>query len=82
LLKNSIRQTKAGLRAGEIANLTGDMVVGSTGEVGSVLELRDNAASSRRIPLHPDVRAALVGWHLGSCRPGDYVPVRVLNDGR
>ena len=53
---------KAGLRAGEIANLTWDMVVGSTGEVGSVIELRDHAAkkgSGRLIPLHPVLREAL-----------------------
>src|ERR1700683_4650902 len=31
---------KAGLRAGEIAKLTWDMVVGPTGEIGSVIELR------------------------------------------
>jgi integrase len=30
---------KAGLRAGEIAKLTWDMVVGPTGEIGSVIEL-------------------------------------------
>ena len=35
---------KAGLRAGEIANLTWDMVLGPHGEVGSVIELRDGAA--------------------------------------
>ncbi len=36
--------TKAGLRAGEIANLTWDMLADSTGQVGTVLELRDAAA--------------------------------------
>ena len=35
---------KAGLRANEIANLTWDMVVGPTGEISGVLELRDHAA--------------------------------------
>src|ERR1700730_557734 len=57
---------KAGLRAGEIANLTWDMVVDPTGEIGRVLELHDLVAknkSGRRIPLHPDLRAALVCWH-------------------
>ena len=55
--------TKAGLRAGEIANLTWEMVVGPTGDVGAVLELHDRAAkkkSGRRIPIHPDLRAALI----------------------
>src|ERR1700674_2625011 len=54
---------KAGLRAGEIANLTWDMVLTPTGEVGSVIELRDHAAkngSGRRIPLHPQLRQALM----------------------
>jgi integrase len=57
---------KAGLRAGEISNLTWDMVVGPAGDVASVLELRDDAAKNntgRRIPLHPDLRAALIVWH-------------------
>jgi integrase len=56
---------KAGLRAGEIAQLTWDMVLGPTGEVGMAIELRDHAAkkrSGRRIPLHPDLRTALIEW--------------------
>jgi integrase len=56
---------KAGLRAGEIAKLTWDMVVDPAGEIGSVIELHDHAAknrSGRRIPLHPDLRAALIAW--------------------
>src|SRR5580692_13032382 len=56
---------KAGLRAGEIANLTWEMVVGPTGEIGSVIELRDCAAkknSGRRIPMHPTPRTALAAW--------------------
>ena len=32
---------KAGLRAGEIANLTWDMVLDPTGEIGPVIELRE-----------------------------------------
>jgi integrase len=57
---------KAGMRAGEIANLTWDMVLDPTGEVGTLIELRDHAAKKmggRRIPLHPDLRAALVALH-------------------
>ena len=56
---------KAGLRAGEIANLTWDMVVGPTGEIGHVIELRDCAAkkkSGRLIPIHPSLRTALAAW--------------------
>jgi integrase len=54
---------KAGLRAGEIANLTWPMVVEPTGEIGRSLELQDRAAkkgSGRVIPIHPELYAALV----------------------
>jgi integrase len=53
---------KAGLRSGEIANLTWDMVLDPTGDIGSVIELRDIAAkngSGRLISVHPDLRQAL-----------------------
>src|SRR5262249_22451858 len=62
---------KAGLRAGEIANLTWHMVVGPTGAVGQAVELHDSAAkngSGRRIPLHPDLRYALMD--LRGAEPG------------
>jgi integrase len=70
--RNSIRNrvivllsAKAGLRAGEIANLTWDMILDPTGAIGRVLELRDHAAkkrSGRLIPLHKDLRDALMSW--------------------
>jgi integrase len=50
---------KAGLRAGEIANLTWDMVVDPTGDVSSVIELRDIAAKNG---MHPDLRQALAAY--------------------
>jgi integrase len=56
---------KAGLRAGEIAKLTWDMVLDPTGEIGDVIELRDCAAkknSGRLIPINPTLRAALTAW--------------------
>ena len=56
---------QGGLRTAEIANLTWDMVIGPAGEVGTLLELHDYAAkkrSGRRIPIHPDLRAALIAW--------------------
>jgi integrase len=56
---------KAGLRAGEIANLTWDMILEPNGAIGTVLELRDHAAkkrSGRLIPLHKDLRNALASW--------------------
>ena len=66
---------KAGLRAGEIANLTWDMVVDATGQLSGLLELRDNAAkkgSGRSIPVHPDLAAALAAWRQVA-PPPDYV---------
>ena len=56
---------KAGLRAGEIAGLTWDMVLGANGHLADSIELRDQAAkkrSGRRIPLHPELRQALLAW--------------------
>ena len=53
---------KAGLRAGEIANLTWDMVLGPTGLISGSIELHDTAAkrgSGRMIPIHPDLGSAL-----------------------
>jgi integrase len=82
---------KAGLRAGEIAKLTWDMVVGPTGEIGAVIELRDCAAkkkSGRLIPIHPSLRAALAAWRkltpgtgpvIRSERGGPMTPVSIVN---
>jgi len=56
---------KAGLRAGEIANLTWDMVVDGSGQISGLIELHDDAAkkgSGRLIPIHPDLRHALISW--------------------
>jgi integrase/recombinase XerD len=53
---------RAGLRAGEIAKLTWDMVLGPTGDIGSIIELRDHAAkmrSGRLIPIHVGLRDGL-----------------------
>jgi integrase len=58
---------KAGLRAGEIAGLTWDMVLDPTGEVGQGIELHDCVAkknSGRRIPIHPALQTALTSWSL------------------
>jgi integrase/recombinase XerD len=60
---------KAGLRAGEIAALTWDMVVNPQGQVGTVIELHDSAAKNRGgrlIPIHPDLRKALTAWRKAS----------------
>ena len=53
---------KAGLRAGEIAQLTWPMVIDASGEISATIELQDVIAkkgSGRQIPLHQDLRAAL-----------------------
>jgi integrase/recombinase XerD len=53
---------KAGLRAGEIANLTWEMVLDASGQIGCVLELHDRAAkkgNGRVIPIHPELRDVL-----------------------
>ena len=67
---------KAGLRAGEIANLNWDMVLAPTGDLGSVIELRDIAAkngSGRLIPVHPDLRHALAAYRRLSTGSGPVV---------
>ncbi|WP_298261668.1 site-specific integrase [Bradyrhizobium sp.] len=54
---------KAGLRAAEIAKLTWDMILDPSGEVGSTIELHDKVAKKgggRSVPLHTDLRQALV----------------------
>jgi integrase len=60
---------KAGLRAGEIAGLTWDMVLDASGEISKAIELRDHAAkkgSGRLIPMHPDLVDALSVWRQAS----------------
>lgn len=67
---------KAGLRAGEIAKLTWDMVLGPGGEISDVLELRDHAAKKgggRLIPLHADLQDALSAAKLSSRSNGPVV---------
>jgi integrase len=67
-LRNTVMvllSAKAGLRAGEIANLTWDMVVDANGQINGVIELTDTAAkkrSGRTIPVHPELVAALAAW--------------------
>src|SRR3954447_4240198 len=54
---------KAGLRAGEIAKLTWSMLLDADGRIGHRIELHDSAAkkrSGRIIPLHPELRRALL----------------------
>jgi integrase/recombinase XerD len=84
---------KAGLRAAEIANLTWDMLVDPAGDLATALELRDIVAknrSGRVIPIHPDLRDALMelfaaqsqGGHgpaIRSERGGPMTPVSIVS---
>ncbi|HEY5073839.1 MAG TPA: site-specific integrase [Pyrinomonadaceae bacterium] len=82
---------KAGLRAGEIANLTWPMVLDPGSDIGPVIELRDHAAkkkSSRLIAMHPDLRDALAAWADATVTAGPVVrsergrpmtPVSIVN---
>src|SRR3984893_1916502 len=81
---------KAGLRAGEIANLTWGMVLDATGQISGIIELADTAAkkcSGRSIPIHPDLAVALTAWRqvappsqyvIASERRGRARPVTIL----
>jgi integrase/recombinase XerD len=81
---------KAGLRAGEIANLTWEMVLRPDGYLNIVIELRDWAAkkgSGRSIPIHPAVGEALeiladesqlVGPVILSERGGPMTPLSIV----
>ncbi len=64
---------KAGLRAGEIANLTWPMVLDANGQVGKTIELHDWAAkkgSGRSIPIHPILAKAIDALAAQSSRDG------------
>lgn len=86
-----ILSVKAGLRAGEIANLTWDMVLQPDGDIAPAIELEDWAAkkgSGRRIPIHPGLRIALMEWRrlsktdneiISSERGRPMTPVSIVN---
>src|SRR5438874_1941055 len=57
---------KAGLRAHEIASITWGMVTDAEGEISDAIALENRAAkgnSGRQIPMHPDLRMALIALH-------------------
>jgi integrase/recombinase XerD len=57
---------KAGLRAKEVASVTWGMLMDSEGEIAGLISLENRAAkgkSGRVIPIHPDLKAALVALH-------------------
>ena len=81
---------KAGLRAGEIAKLTWQMLLDAGGDVGAALELRDaivKYGNGRLIPIHADLRHAFlelrqhsdgVGPVIRSERGGAMCPVSIV----
>jgi integrase len=83
--------TKAGLRAAEIANLTWEMVITPSAEIGPAIELHDRAAKKsggRLIPIHPELRDTLSDWRRQSEAAGPVVrsqrgrpmtPVSIVN---
>jgi len=67
---------QAGLRACEVARLTWAMVTDARGAVGLTIELPARAAKKgggRRIPLHPQLRKALIALRGGSSGAGPVV---------
>jgi integrase len=82
---------KAGLRASEIAKLDWSMVLDARGKVADSLSIPDAIAKKRggrRIPLHPDLRRALVllkrsamleGPVIRSVRGGRMRPTSLVN---
>jgi integrase/recombinase XerD len=82
---------KAGLRACEIARLDWSMVLDARGQVGNFIEVRDaieKMRGGRRVPLHGDLRRALVrlksrelasGPVVRSARGGPMQPNSIVN---
>jgi integrase/recombinase XerC len=58
---------KAGLKAKEIAGVTWAMVADAKGQIADVIALENKAskgkAGGRHIPMHPDLKAALIALH-------------------
>lgn len=62
---------KAGLRACEMAGLDWTMVLGSDGKIGSSILVADGIAKNgrgRHLPVHPDLKSALMRLHAASGR--------------
>jgi integrase len=82
---------KAGLRACEIARLEWSMVLDAKGRVAATIELHDRIAKKRRgrrIPLHPELRKALIAYQrinpgegpvIKSARGGALKPNSIVN---
>jgi len=67
---------RAALRACEIANLTWEMVQDASGRISQTIEVRDSIAkrgSGRRVPMHPEIKKALLALRRRS-RANDLKP--------
>jgi integrase/recombinase XerD len=63
---------RAGMRACEIAGLDWSMVLGANGRVSGVVEIGSEIAKNgraRSLPLHPELKAALLHLHASQGRP-------------
>lgn len=70
---------KAGLRAGEIAGLTWEMVLDARGRVSDTIAIEDRIAkmqSGRRVPMHPQLKGALVRLQRRSRSTGPIIKSR------
>lgn len=70
---------KAGLRAGEIAGLSWEMVLDSRDRVSDTINIEDRIAkkqSGRRIPMHPQLKGALMRLQRKSRATGPIVKSR------
>ena len=70
---------RAGLRAGEIAQLEWSMVLDPGGRVAHALAVPDRIAKKgggRRVPLHPELRRALIDLWRRADRTGPVIPSR------
>src|SRR5712672_3520154 len=58
---------KAGMRAKEIASVTWGMITDAEGNISDAISLENRASKGkgggRVIPMHPDVKAALIALH-------------------
>ena len=65
---------KAGLRAGEIAKLTLDMMLDSRPRgLGNKAPRQPRKQGGRRISIHPELRAALIIWRAETSAPAGFV---------
>ena len=67
---------KAGLRAGEIANLTWPMLTDARGKLAAIIELPDYAAKcrgGRTIPIHPKLSQAIAALWDRDCTDGPVI---------